>query len=272
MTAKTLLKKWFDSATLPLCRSRVVSEGIRMMAYQRKRVLRRAIEAKLAADGRYGDEVQSGPFAGLRYPPSARYASCRFEKMIGAYEHEIHGLIKDIAQSKNYRTIVNVGAAEGFYTVGLAKLFPNARVLSYESTAEGRSFSEELARLNHVEERIDARGQCTVEEFAALALDGPVLVWMDIDLGERVMLDSEKVPWLLKADILVELHECLQAGTNKLVKDRFQNTHAIREFSSAGIPYADYPALRGLTFDEIYAMVCEDRNGPQDWYFMEPKD
>jgi hypothetical protein len=266
---KALLKKCFDAATLPLCRLRGVSAAIQKLAYQRKRVHRRAIERRLRASGKYGDEVQRGPFAGLRYLPPEQYASCRFEKIIGAYEHEIHGLITDLAATGRYATIVNVGAAEGFYTVGLARLFPNAKIISYESTEAGREYCAKLAELNGVAARAEIRGECTLAEFHTLAPPGPVLVWMDIDLGERVILDPEAVPWLGEADILVELHECLQAGTNALVVGRFEKTHRIRQFASAGLAYADYPPLRGLTFAEIYDMVCEDRPGPQDWCFME---
>lgn len=268
---KAALHWLFDRLTLPWCGSGVGGSMVRHLAYQRKRMVRRHAEAKLQASGQYGDEVRRGPFAGLRYLPREHYASCRFEKISGAYEHELHSLWEEIATSKHYRTVVNVGAAEGFYTVGLARMFPEARVISYEMTQEGQDFCAELARLNQVSDRIQVLGACTPEALASLSLTSPVLLLMDTDLGERTLLDSARVPWLQKADILVELHECLQAGTNELIRSRFESSHRIRQIVNAGLEYARFPELRNLTFEEIYALVSEDRAGLQDWYFMEPK-
>jgi hypothetical protein len=261
----------FDRLTLPWCGSGPGGLLVRHLAYQRKRMLRREVEAGLKASGQYGDDVLRGPFAGMHYLPRERYASCRFEKIVGAYEHELHPLLEDISSSKDYRTVINVGAAEGYYTVGLARMFPAAQVISYEMTSAGRDYCADLARLNDVADRVDVFGACTPEVLAALSLVSPVLLVMDTDLGERTLLDSEVVPWLREADILVELHECLQAGTNELIRSRFEKTHRIRQIVNAGLEYALYPELRNLTFEEIYAMVGEDRAGLQDWYFMEPK-
>ncbi|HSI65550.1 MAG TPA: hypothetical protein VLE43_20655 [Candidatus Saccharimonadia bacterium] len=261
----------FDRLTLPWCGSGVGGSLVRHLAYQRKRVLRRQVEARLQAAGQYDDEVLRGPFAGVHYLPRERYASCRFEKIVGAYEHELHPLLKEISASKQYRTVINVGAAEGYYTVGLARMFPIARVISYEMTEDGQEFCAELARLNEVSDRVEVLGACTPEILGKLSVVSPVLLVMDTDLGERTLLDPQVVPWLREVDILVELHECLQSGTNELIRSRFEKSHHIRQVVNAGLEYARYPELTNLTFEEIYAMVGEDRAGLQEWYFMEPK-
>lgn len=48
-----------DRVSLGLVQNKWVSKLVRYLSYQRKRVFRREIEARLRADGRYGDEVQS---------------------------------------------------------------------------------------------------------------------------------------------------------------------------------------------------------------------
>ncbi|MDB6075048.1 MAG: hypothetical protein JWO89_2688 [Verrucomicrobiaceae bacterium] len=268
---KQVLRKIFDTVTLPLFRQPLALKVLRQIVYQHKRAKRQVIEHHLRANGSYGDVVQRGPLAGLKYLPPERYASCRFEKIIGAYEHEIYPWLTELAATRQYTTVLNVGAAEGFFTAGLARLFPKAKVLSYESTEEGRDYCGELIKLNEVADRVEIHGTCTLEEFAAVNPNSPTLLMMDIDLGERLLLDLDKVPWLRHADVLVETHDCLKEGTTRLIIDRFAHSHNIRQVTSAGLPYANYPILRPLLFEDIQAMVGDDRRGLQDWLLMQPK-
>jgi hypothetical protein len=182
---KNLVRMILDRLTLRLLRWPSVERFVGFLAYQRRRVIRSRMERQLRGQGVYGDKVMAGPFRGLTYPPLEQWASCRFEKIVGTYEHELHALIARLPTSKTYQTIINVGGAEGFYSVGLALLFPNAHVISFEAHSSNTAFGVNLARLNSVSERIDFRGFCTAETLAAVQPEGPVLVWMDIDTGER---------------------------------------------------------------------------------------
>ncbi|MCX6848280.1 MAG: hypothetical protein NTY98_05120 [Verrucomicrobia bacterium] len=267
---KKLLRHLVDWITLPVLRFSWADRFARFLSYQLRRATRRKVELRLSALGTYGNEVVDGPFKGLRYPPPTQWASCRFEKIIGAYEHELHGLVRRLSTEKQYDLIVNVGAAEGFYTAGLAMLFPKAKIVSFEADEESSRFCLNLCRINQVRERVETRGHCSAEDLCALKPSGRVLVWMDIDTGERPVLDPAKVPWLRFADILVELHDCLEPGLTPLIRGRFAATHHIQQFTSSGLEYALYPLLRGLPFNEIEALVGDDRRGLQDWLYMEP--
>jgi|UniRef100_UPI003784AAD6 hypothetical protein len=267
---KNALHYLADLITLPLLQFSCVDRLVGYLSYQRRRATRRKLEARFYGAGKHGDVVIDGPLQGLRYPPLYQWASCRFEKIIGAYEHELHGLLHRLASAKEYDLIVNVGAAEGFYTAGLALLFPKAKVVSFEAD-EGRTrFCRNLCQINQVWERIETRGHCSAEDLAMLNPLGRVLVWMDIDTGERMVLDPAKVHWLRDADILVELHDCMEEGITPLIQGRFESTHRIEKFTSRGLEYARYPLLRELLFHEIEALVGDDRRGLQDWFFMEP--
>ena len=269
--SKTMLRRQVDSLAVGLCRSRLASKIIQYLAYQRKRAIRREVEGRLCRSGEYGDVVQRGPFAGLKYLPLERYASCRFEKILGAYEHELHAWVSDLVANRNYATIFNIGAAEGFYSCGLARLFTGAMVKSYESTESARQYCQTMANLNGVAERVEIHATCSVESLRTSPPNGHVLVVMDVDGAERALLDPNAVPWLRTADVLVETHECFTSGINSVLEDRFGTSHTILKTKNSGLPYADYPPLLSLTFEEIYAMVGEDRPSVQDWFLMRPR-
>lgn len=235
-----------------------------------KRTQRRELEARLRREGAYTDVVQAGPFTGIRYP-AGMWACCKFQKIFGTYEHELHELITHLAATKNYQTILNIGAADGFYSVGFARLFPSAQVIAFEGDDYRFSTSQLLVRENGLESRITMHGYCEVSKLVSMKITQPVLLWMDIDTGERTLLDPAKVPWLREVEIVVELHDCLEAGLTDLIRSRFEQTHTIKQFTNQGIDYGKYPALRRLTSVEIAALIDEDRNGIQDWFYMVPK-
>ncbi len=258
-----------DKPSQWLMGSRLVDRAMGFLSYQRKRVMRRRIEARLRAQGLYGDEVVRGPFKGLKFP-SDMYVSGRFEMTIGACEQELFPLVERLVATKHYDEVINVGASEGVYGTGLGLLFPQARIVCYETLPDAQERCLRLAELNGVRERFIMHGHCTAADLAAHKPAAHTLLWMDIDTGEREVLDPAKVPWLKDADIFVETHDCLEPGLSALIQGRFQKTHRIERYTLCGLDYDKYPELHGLNFEEIHAMVEHDRKGLHDWLFMEP--
>jgi len=75
--------------------------------------------------------VQSGPFAGMRLIEGASWGDGDIApKLLGVYEQELHGVFAKAAQ-RRYGAIVDVGSAEGFYAVGLARMFPGIKVYAF---------------------------------------------------------------------------------------------------------------------------------------------
>ena len=66
----------------------------------------------------HGLTVSGGPFAGLAYPDRAPISLV--PKLLGIYERELHGAIEAAIRAQP-GLIVNVGAADGYYAVGLAR-------------------------------------------------------------------------------------------------------------------------------------------------------
>lgn len=258
-----------DKPTQWMMKFKFVDRAMSFLTYQRKRVMRRRIEARLRQQGVYGDEVIRGPFKGMKYP-AEMYVSGRFEFIIGACEQELYPLIDRLVETKGYTEIINVGASEGTYATGLGMLFPNARIICYETIEEARERCMAVAKVNGVEGRFDLRGHCDAAELAAHKPNDNPLVWMDIDTGERQVLDPAKVPWLRNVDIFVELHDCIEPGLSALIRSRFESTHRIERYTLCGLDYDKYPELHSLNFEEIHAMVEHDRKGLHDWFFMEP--
>ncbi len=92
--------------------------------------------------------VYSGPFTGMRYGPTA-VGSAYIPKLLGTYERELAPLIEQ-ACSQSPRWIVDIGAAEGYYAVGLAMRNKSAQVIAFEDEERGRVSLLRTAELNEV--------------------------------------------------------------------------------------------------------------------------
>ena len=100
-------------------------------------------------------QIVSGPFKGMRYVGSS-YGSYHSYKLLGTYEKELHSAIASI-KSIHYDTFVDIGAAEGYYAVGLASTLAARRLIAFEEEERGRSLLGELAKLNSLKERPKGR-------------------------------------------------------------------------------------------------------------------
>jgi len=223
---------------------------------------------------RHGLVVTGGPFAGMRYPRRAAVGRI-VAKLIGSYEEELHGVLEDFLRG-GPRTVVNIGSAEGYYAVGLARALPEARVHAFETDAGRRALCGELARENGVEERVLLHGACTAGDLARLPAPGDLVV-CDCEGFETEVLRPDLVPWLLGARLLVELHDAFVPGTREALTARFAPTHTIRLVAEAPRDPTQHVALRHLTVEEAREALDEYRRDREarplhmQWAVMTPR-
>src|SRR2546421_3493323 len=96
-------------------------------------------------------EILAGPFKGMRYLDAAGH----LPKVLGAFENELNGAIEQLC-ALGPDVILNIGSAEGFYAVGLARRLPQTKVIAYDIAKLPRYRLAKLARLNNLAGR-DAR-------------------------------------------------------------------------------------------------------------------
>jgi hypothetical protein len=220
-------------------------------------------------DGR----VRAGPFAGMRYIDGAA-GSVHLSKLLGIYERELNACIEQ-ACALNFPLIVDLGAAEGYYAVGMALRNPKARIIAFEMDAKARAALAEKGRLNNVADRVEIRGKCEPEDVERALADTPrPLVICDVEGYESVLLDPTTVPSLQRASILVELHEFIERGITDKIRERFVATHNTthvwqQERSIAEFPFKDF-YTRWLPESYLRWAVSESRPEQMSWFWMEP--
>lgn len=218
-------------------------------------------------------KVMYGPFAGMNYLGATKTCT-PLPKVLGSYELELQPWLASITPRLKKRLVV-VGAAEGYYAVGLLRNHPELLAMAFELDDYTRGLLNRMAEINGVGERLDIRGGCTLETLKdSLSEGAPDLLLMDIEGGENEMLDPVKVPELRDCTILVEVHDHLVPGTNRKLTQLFEGSHTIRRMESVERQPQDirHPLFRLLARIPGYCArsILSERSARTNWLLMTP--
>jgi hypothetical protein len=197
------LKRTIARALLPVD----VFERLQAIRSRRFQVRLLKHEGLLDAAVRYvernGSTVKYGPFAGTLYPLEAAVNRHSIPKLLGTYEQELHSVITILGRRK-YDLVIDVGSAEGYYAVGLARLL-RTNVLAYEPEPAERSLCQKAARLNEVSTLVELRSLFRPSDIQ-LHRDQRVLCICDCEGFEAELFNANTVLDVAKWDLLIELH------------------------------------------------------------------
>ncbi len=263
---------------------RIVPERFRPIGYLTHLLRKRS-------DGR----VMAGPFVGMRYIGDS-CGSAYLPKLLGMYERELDHCVDEIC-ARRPAVVVDIGAAEGYYAVGMAVRNPQTRVVAFETEPHGQRQLAEMARINGVADRVEVRGKCepadlqealatalaepvtpegkrTLAEPAAHGPGGPAVV-CDVEGYEQALLDPVAVPVLRGASVLVELHDFIVPGVTEELLRRFESTHEIQHIWQQERRREDFPwstvGTRLLPRRYLDWAVSEWRPERMAWLWMKPK-
>jgi len=214
--------------------------------------------------------VMQGPMQGLDYVATAS-EGCLAARLIGCYEQPLLPFIED-AIGTDYINVVNIGCADGYYAVGMARRMPKSKMWAYDINPAAQDACRQLAQKNEVSDRIEIGALFGPENFAQFSNE-KTLVMCDIEGAEQELLDPQLAPDLVGMDIIVESHECIISGLTQTLLDRFSKTHEIKLIKDTGqrqfkvLPegYKNWANL-----DQLVA-TWEWRSGPTPWMVMKSK-
>ena len=218
---------------------------------------------------RTGGVVVAGPFKGLKYVPTARGSSIG-PKLLGTYELELRDVVESVV-ARAYPKVINIGAGEGYYAVGLAQRMPDTRFECFDADPSNQEQIRTLARLNDVDSRIEVKGFCDDKALSAAiggAAPGEVLVICDIEGAEVEVLRPDAVPGLRNADLLVEMHDIIRKGCSSALRERFGGSHEIEVIPTRRRRAEDFPAEVGLDGRERLECMDEGRGAVMTFFWM----
>jgi SAM-dependent methyltransferase len=217
---------------------------------------------------RQGVRIWSGPFAGMEYVDRATEGAL-IARLLGAYESELHPHLARFAQ-EDLDCVIDVGCAEGYYAVGLARMMPKVTVYAYDINETARAMCAELAAKNGVADRVIVGAEFKPDGFEAFA-GKRALVMLDAEGAELDILQPALSPALAQMNLIVETHDVYRPGALATLVERFSPTHDIARVDQQLQAFDGPPWFSRLTHLDQLLCIWEWRKQPTPWLVMRPK-
>lgn len=215
--------------------------------------------------------VRHGPFAGLKYPVLTSIGSALYPKLLGSYEAELHPWIQEVCDG-GYSEIIDVGCAEGYYAVGLARCVPQANVYAYDIYEGAQDLCLQCAKVNGVADRMSVRGLFTADELLGIPIRRRGVIVCDCEGAEREIFTEQSRSQFVNWDLLIETHDFLDINISSRMAELFRDTHDLRSILSIDdIQKAksyDYPEIAQFDLPTRRAILAEFRPTIMEWLFL----
>jgi hypothetical protein len=238
-------------------------------------IQKRRIKISKRLDKLFNSTVQYGPFKGLKLSPKTWWGSTdRASMLLGIYEKDVLDSLMNIP--KKFTTFIDLGAADGYYGVGVLVNNLFEKSICFEISEEGRQTIMKNAELNDVQNKIEIRGIAKKDfyhELSALTLSSTVL-FIDIEGAEFELIDKGTFNAFTNSIIFVELHDWFfQDGKEKLqkLKNDSISTHVVTELRMGSRDLSIFPELNELHDNDRWLICSEGRGQLMTWLRFDPK-
>ena len=234
---------------------------------------RHALERRLFQQ--CGGIVLAGPLKGLKMHPAPGWGG-NAPKLLGTYEAPI--LDKLIELSASADTLIDIGAADGFYGVGLVSQGFYKRSVCFEISSVSQRVLAEVAELNGVAGRVRILGAAGSDLAEVVSREGLPLtksvVLCDIEGAEFDVFTPDLLHSLRRCPIIVELHEAYVENSQQRLTSLLEaaGEHFQASFMGMGErSISDHPIVASLSETDRWLLVSESRKINQRWLILQPR-
>lgn len=221
-------------------------------------------------------QVKYGPFNGLRLDRNTWWGKLDLgSQCLGLYEKEILNLIDAIAPGQ-YSTFIDIGAADGYYAIGMLVSGKIGKTICFEQTEQGRDVIAANWNKNGSAGALTILGAANQQSLASLTPQDlrNALVLIDIEGFEFELLTAEVLELLQTSTLVIEVHHWVE---DFLAKYQRLLTQASRFFTIEAIERVERETsnlaeLRDFTDDNRLLLTSERRPGLMRFLQFTPKN
>lgn len=224
------------------------------------------------------DTVRYGPFAGLRLMEGSWWSGAdRGGMLLGFYESEVLSELASL--SSRYSTFVDIGAADGYYAVGMVRSGFCKFSICFETSPGGQQAIRELADANHVGDSVQVLGHADGDFVQSLKSLGfsqheGALFLMDIEGGEYDLLTQDVLSVLANSCVIVELHSQDDGSNtnNRSLVGRAKEFFECSIISQGSRNPNTFPELASWDDDDRWLLCSESRPYLMSWLVLRPRE
>lgn len=241
-------------------------------------IQKRRLQLSAMLNERFSATVRYGPFRGLQLSREIWWGKTdRAGMLLGLYEQEVLDSVKKAATTRR-RSFIELGAADGYYGVGVLVSGMFDRSYCYEISEAGRETIARNAALNGVEARVEVRGAADPLFYAQLPDTVPdnCVLLVDIEGAEFDILTADVMRRFSKSVIIVELHDHFFAddGAARLARLRSdaELIFNIEEVTTTSRDLSGLSELKTFSDTDRWLICSEGRRATPHWYVMTPRE
>ncbi len=222
-----------------------------------------------------GGTVRHGVFKGLVLDGASNISrGALAPKVLGIYEPTVFA---ELERHGPYGDAVCIGAADGFYAIGLVKSAWARRAICFEMTESGRAAIALNAQTNGVRDKVIVLGKAD-ETFAGKLsahdfAGEKALVICDIEGAEFSVLTADVLAALRGAFLVVELHDKLMLDGSEMRRDliaRLPVGYSHWLAKEIPVDWSGIVELENLHDNDRALVVSEGRKIMGEWLFALP--
>ena len=217
-------------------------------------------------------QVLNGLFKGMQYVNFNSVCSAIYPKLLGSYEKELHDDLSALI-SKKPSLVIDIGCAEGYYAVGLARLLPDSQIVAADISPIARNLCASLAKYNNCN-NVSVTGAIDSNTLLGYNLDNALII-CDCEGYEKQLFTSEIIPHLKNTCLIIETHDFIDISISNYLTKLFAESHQIKAVSSIDdlqkVKYYDYPELKHLDAEHKREIFAEHRPAVMEWLILKPK-
>jgi hypothetical protein len=220
----------------------------------------------------YGGAVAGGPFHGLKLLEAVSWGvGDTSSKIVGLYEAELHPFLSALAQ-RPPPAVINVGCAEGYYAVGLARLFPSTQVFAFDTDVKAQLICRQTAALNGVGERVTVLGHCAPAMLASLLGQHPqALLVIDCEGYELELIAGDVLAAAGAASMIIECHDFVDPAITATLAERLAPSHAAEVIAEGPRDPNRLEPLQKMSSLDRWLVVLENRPAMMTWIVATPR-
>lgn len=218
--------------------------------------------------------VAHGPFKGLKLvEESHRGLADQAAMMLGIYEQELLDSLSTITPRR--RVFIDLGAAEGYYGVGVLVNDLFQKSYCFEISEQGREIIAKNSEYNNVADRLVIHGEARKDFYQQIPtedLQDSVLL-VDIEGAEFDLFDASVFSGFRNTIIFIELHQWFyKDGEQRLekLKADASHTHTIKELTMGSRDLSGFEELKTLNDTDRWLMCSEGRGRLMTWLRLDP--
>ena len=198
-----------------------------------------------------------------------------FSMLLGLYETEVLSALKEVSAKR--KTLIDLGAADGYFAVGClySKMFE--KVYAFELFEKSQKNMRYNSELNKVSDQLQIFGKA-VNELPLQLLNNGVdfsqsVIICDIEGGEFELFSDEVLGAFKNAVIIIEIHDWHEDGVNRFqsLQDRASKYFNITKLTTRSRDLSIFPELKNLNDDDRWLVCLEGRHYLMTWLRLDPK-